>query len=123
MTMGAQRVFVYGTLLRGEANHHYLRDAQFLGAATTPPCCRLYSLGAYPVLCLDGSQRVQGEVYRVSQHVMRRLDVLEEYPQYYQRKLIDTAHGRAWVYYQQRRPEKARVLASGNWRSRGVFSG
>ena len=31
----SQRVFVYGTLKRGGANHHYLRDQKFLTAERT----------------------------------------------------------------------------------------
>ncbi len=114
--MRQHQVFVYGTLMKHEANHHYLRDAQCLGVAITAPQYRLYSLGPYPVLCLNGKQRIQGEVYRVSQMQMRRLDQLEEYPHYYQRKLIPTPYGQAWIYYHKQTPTNARLIASGNWR-------
>lgn len=110
-------VFVYGTLMKHEANHHYLRQATRLGPARTAPCFRLFSLGSYPVLCLHGHQRVRGEVYRVSTATLRRLDRLEEYPHYYQRKRIPTRYGKAWLYFHVQPPAGARPIASGNWKS------
>ena len=114
--MRHHQVFVYGTLMKGESNHHYLRNARFLGKAATAPQYRLYSLGAYPVLCDAGKQRIHGEVYRISQVALQRLDELEEYPQYYQRKLIATPWGRAWIYYQRQPRGRARLISSGDWR-------
>lgn len=110
------RVFVYGTLMRGECNHHYLRAARLLGTASTPPCCRLYSLGAYPVLCFAGRQRVTGEVYLISQRQLRLIDALEQYPLVYERRCIPTPFGPAWVYFQSSPPRAASSLPSGRWR-------
>ena len=115
--MRQHRVFVYGTLMRHEANHHYLRGATYLGRARTAPRYRLLSLGSYPVLCLGGRQRTCGEVYRVSTAMLRQLDRLEEYPHYYQRSKIPTAFGPAWLYFQTQPPAGARAIASGNWRT------
>jgi len=115
--MSQHRVFVYGTLMRREANHHYLRGAIYLGRAQTAPCYRLFSLGSYPVLCLHGRQRICGEVYRVSTAILRQLDRLEEYPHYYRPNKIPTDFGPAWLYFQAQPPAGAVAIASGNWRT------
>lgn len=115
--MPPHRVFVYGTLMVHETNHHYLRAATYLGRVRTAPRYRLFSLGSYPVLCLHGRQRVCGEVYRVSTATLRQLDRLEEYPHYYQRTKIPTAFGPAWLYFQVQPPVGARAIASGDWRT------
>jgi gamma-glutamylcyclotransferase (GGCT)/AIG2-like uncharacterized protein YtfP len=46
----ALRIFVYGTLLAGEAHHVLLAPARFLGAATTTPDFDLVACGDYPGL-------------------------------------------------------------------------
>lgn len=112
------RVFVYGTLMRGERNHHWMRGARLLGECVSSPRFSLWSLGAYPVLCPQGHCRVHGEVYQISYAHLRRLDVLEEYPRFYLRRLQPTRFGPAWLYYQQAVPSLARALPGGSWRRR-----
>ncbi|WP_295884276.1 gamma-glutamylcyclotransferase [uncultured Thiohalocapsa sp.] len=110
------RVFVYGTLLGGEVNHHLLRDARFLGPHRTEPRFTLLVLGAYPGLVAGGDTAVLGEVYGVDAAGLRRLDRLEDYPRLYDRRVIPTAHGSAWVYlYRGPRRDRAH-LAHGDWR-------
>jgi|TARA_R100000935_G_scaffold8691_1_gene18111 gamma-glutamylaminecyclotransferase len=111
------RVFVYGTLLAGESNHAWLKGASCLGRWTTPPRFTLIDLGPYPVLSAGGRTAVTGEVYRISRLILQRLDVLEGYPADYQRRLIDTPWGRAWVYLRASAPA-GRPLHHGDWRRR-----
>ncbi|MFN3712128.1 MAG: gamma-glutamylcyclotransferase [Alcanivoracaceae bacterium] len=113
-----QRVFVYGTLLQGERNHHWMQGARLLGPARTAPRFRLWSLGSYPVLCFDGRQSIRGEVYQLSATHLRSLDILEECPRYYLRCRIPTRYGPAWIYYQPQPPQHARALPGGDWRRR-----
>lgn len=110
------RVFVYGTLLRGESNHHFMSGARLLGRLRSAPRYSLYSLGAYPVLCCHGSSRVSGEVYRISPDILNRLDGLEGYPDDYDRMLLRTPWGPAWVYYHHQLPAAGRFIAAGSWR-------
>lgn len=116
--LAPSRVFVYGTLLRGETNHHFLRRARFLGRFTTRPSFALYSTGPYPVLCPGGRFAVSGEVYAISGLTLQALDRLEGYPEEYDRMLIPTRWGLAWVYYQGRPPGIGRLLPTGSWRER-----
>lgn len=118
MMRGRQNVFVYGTLLRGEANHHWLRGARLLGEWRTPPCFTLYDLGPYPALCERGNQRVRGEVYETDPRGMKALDELEGYPAHYDRRRIRTPWGLAWIYFMHYPPERAVPVPSGDWRLR-----
>lgn len=110
------RVFVYGTLLSGGVNHRLLAGAELLGPHRTEPCFTLFRLGAYPGLARGGSSAVAGEVYRVDAAGLVRLDRLEEYPRLYDRVLIPTAYGRAWVYLYRGPIGDRPVIHSGDWR-------
>jgi gamma-glutamylaminecyclotransferase len=111
-----QRVFVYGTLLQGEVNHDLLAGARRLGVCRTPSCLRLFLLGAYPGAVLGGRTAVSGEVYEVDGACMGRLDRLEEYPVLYDRRLIPTVFGRAWIYLYRGRLDGCPVIRDGDWR-------
>jgi gamma-glutamylcyclotransferase (GGCT)/AIG2-like uncharacterized protein YtfP len=111
------RVFVYGTLRRGEVNHRLLEGAEFLGAHRTAPCFKLFLLGAYPGLTRGGASAIAGEVYAVDSACLRRLDRLEEYPRLYDRQLIPTPFGRAWIYLYRGRLEGRPVIQGGDWRA------
>ena len=106
------KVFVYGSLKKGFANHGILSNAKFIGKYVTEPSYTMYDLGAYPSITLDGDTSIHGEVYEVDD--LYRLDVLEGCPDYYQRIEIKTKYGLAWVYYYE--PKFAHgVIASGEW--------
>ena len=109
-------VFVYGTLLRGELNHPLLKGAVYVGAHRTEPCFTLYLLGGYPGLVGGGGTAVSGEVYRVDDYGLRRLDRLEGYPRLYGRRLMPTRFGRAWVYLYRGTVRDRPVIRSGDWR-------
>ncbi len=119
-------VFVYGTLRRGEVNYHLLTGAEFCGVHRTRPRYRMLHLGTYPGVVAGGSTAIEGEVYRVDKRGLAHLDRLEAYPRLYNRKLIPTPWGRAWIYlYCGSRDSRVRI-PSGNWHgetmARGPFS-
>jgi gamma-glutamylcyclotransferase (GGCT)/AIG2-like uncharacterized protein YtfP len=92
-------VFVYGTLLAGESNHRVLGDSECLGRAVTRPGFRFVDCGYYPAALTDGETAIVGEVYRVNEVTLERLDYLESVPRLYDRKLIELADGSvAWIY-------------------------
>lgn len=92
-------VFVYGTLLRGEANHRLLATATFVGAAHTPPQFRMVSLGAFPGILAGGRTAIAGEVYAVDAQTLAALDRLEGHPRFYRRTEIALEDGtRAHAY-------------------------
>ncbi|MBI2815182.1 MAG: gamma-glutamylcyclotransferase [Opitutae bacterium] len=73
------RVFVYGTLKRGGANHAFLAGQQFLGPARTQPGFTLYSLGDCPgmVRAPGDTAGVAGELWVVDDACLAELDRLE----------------------------------------------
>lgn len=100
MTFKNQIVAVYGSLRKGLSNHGCLGDSPFLDTTTTKPEFRMWSYGGFPG-CTPGGERMVVEVYRVeSQATMDRLDRLEGYPNFYNRKIVELENGiKAWVYY------------------------
>lgn len=114
------KVFVYGTLLSGEGNNHLLQnaDSKLIGEAKVQGFM-LYNLGAYPaaVPTNDINKKLVGEVWEISVDVLNNLDWLEGYPSFYDRTLVGTVHGEAWIYYKHyvNDPECPEI-PSGNWR-------
>jgi len=95
-------VFVYGTL-KG-ANHvrglNQFEGSHFVGEATTTESqYMMYDLGAFPAVMCGGGSDVQGEVWKVTNDVMDILDQIEGYPNFYNRKIVETSLGPAWMYY------------------------
>ena len=72
------RLFVYGTLRKGQGRSTLLDGQKFLGEVKTEPDYRLYSNGAYPCLveAADGVS-VQGELWEVHDDCLARLDAVE----------------------------------------------
>ncbi|MCV5331688.1 gamma-glutamylcyclotransferase, partial [Escherichia coli] len=93
-------IFVYGTLRKGEYNHHYLSSAQFLGLHETDAQFSLYDVGSYPALS-EGQRSIQGEVYLIDDDTLVALDKLEDVPVEYCRESIATPFGQAWIYLYQ----------------------
>lgn len=116
----AHRVFVYGTLLAGQPNHHVLAGARFLGPARTLPAFELVSLGPYPALVPGGATAVVGEVYEVTDAGLARLDWLEGYPDLYDRQAIPLADGTRAIAYMQppAQAEGMPRIPSGDWLGR-----
>lgn len=72
-------IFVYGTLLTGERNHHVAMP-YVLAVAPGKVRGRLYNVGRYPALVLDpDGVEIHGEWFRVTQVGLEKMDLLEEY--------------------------------------------
>ena len=89
----ATRVFVYGSLLRGEPNHRVISAGTFVGAARTTEGFALFDLGAYPGMIATDHGTVAGEIYEVDDATLAALDRLEGHPRYYQRTRISLDEG------------------------------
>lgn len=120
-------MFVYGTLKRGYGNHRLLADSEFLGLGVAPG--RLYNFG------LPGYKRgtegtVRGELYRVTDATLARLDTLEGYnksnPDYsfYNRVVVtvnyflnveEDDYVDAYVYEINRDMSEDRLIPEGVW--------
>jgi gamma-glutamylcyclotransferase (GGCT)/AIG2-like uncharacterized protein YtfP len=120
MATNQSLVAVYGTLKRGQANHHWLAGARFLGRCLLRGLT-LHNLGPYPMAVPASDQEpvVHAELYGLPPGGLERLDQLEDYPQEYDRRLWLLDDGRrAWVYVGP--PEQVQgcaVMSTGTWGS------
>lgn len=92
-------VYVYGSLRAGMGNHRLLREAEFVREHVIYGYTMI-SFGAFPALVPTGKSHAVVEQYRVNEEEFQRLDMLEGYPHFYDRCLLDTPDGEvAWVYF------------------------
>jgi gamma-glutamylcyclotransferase (GGCT)/AIG2-like uncharacterized protein YtfP len=115
-----RRLFVYGSLLRGEPAHARLAGARFECEAATAPGFELVDLGEYPGLLRGGAGRVHGEVYAVPDALVPELDRYEDHPELFTRTEIALADGsRAEAYLVAPRLAAGRLrIPSGAWKQR-----
>lgn len=112
------RLFVYGTLLRGESNHGLLARATFVREAWTPGAYTLVALDGHPGMTAEGDGTVRGEVFDVDEATLADLDALEGHPDWYIRSALPLADGETVETYLL--PARFRadrpVIAHGDWR-------
>ena len=98
-------VFVYGTLQSRAQTIRSLSESshsEFVACCETSLNYKMYDLGHFPGVTLCNQSQghpVVGELWRVTDVVRQELDVIEGYPNFYDREIIDTTAGRAWMYY------------------------
>ncbi|NAW87875.1 gamma-glutamylcyclotransferase [Photobacterium halotolerans] len=112
------RVFVYGSLRRGQSNHGLLSRARYLGECQLAGYA-MYNLGPYPAaLKQPGSEGVLfGEVYDVDADTFRELDILEGLGEEYCREQVETSFGLAWIYLYLQPLDRASLIPQGDWSS------
>ncbi|XP_051881792.1 gamma-glutamylaminecyclotransferase-like isoform X2 [Pristis pectinata] len=90
-------VFVYGTLKKGQPNHHYMIDGtqgkgKYCGSGVTAEKYPLVVAGKYNIpFLLDepgSGQEVSGEIYTIDAQLLQFLDEFESCPELYQRKQV-----------------------------------
>jgi gamma-glutamylaminecyclotransferase len=120
-TRDEHRLFVYGTLMRGQPNARQLVAAAFIGRAQTVAAFTLIWWQGYPGLRRGGSTSVRGELYQVSPALLVALDEFEGHPTLFQRDRILLSGGAAAQAYLVPRGAglSAAVIASGDWRTAG----
>eukprot|EP00092_Neocalanus_flemingeri_P057389 GFUD01068200.1.p1 GENE.GFUD01068200.1~~GFUD01068200.1.p1 ORF type:complete len:156 (+),score=57.77 GFUD01068200.1:70-537(+) len=106
-------VFVYGTLKKGEPNHHWLSSPengvqQFKGQAITVNQFPLVIASRYNIPYLMDKagvgNKIMGEIYEVDEKMLEKLDELEDHPRYYERRIekvtkVDTKEEMScWIY-------------------------
>lgn len=108
------KVFVYGTLKKGFGNHHWMELAggKFVSEAVLNGA-KMYSCKYYPAIVLEEGS-VKGELYTIED--IAPLDRLEGYPRLYNRSLVHTTEGEAWVYHMSSdRIQNLPAIESGVW--------
>src|SRR4051795_9213580 len=92
------KLFVYGSLRRGESAHPRLSGATLLARVWTEPRFTLVDMGGYPALVEGGDTAVLGEIYEVDSALLMELDAYEEAPEVYRRRTLGIAGERVEVY-------------------------
>jgi gamma-glutamylcyclotransferase (GGCT)/AIG2-like uncharacterized protein YtfP len=118
MDLVVLRLFVYGSLRRGERNHAFLQGARYLGRTTTLPRYTLRHSGMTPGLAANGEQAVAGELYELDAVHLARLDRLGG--ALYVRGAVDLADGSsAEAYFMPESHVRCYPeVASGDWARR-----
>lgn len=121
MDQAVGKVAVYGSLRKGLHNHGLLSQATLLGTERVKGF-GMYSLGSFPFVSTTGDvtdKEITVEVYEVTPAEFRRLDMLEGYPSFYDRMMIETSHGPAWIYFidgkDQYTPSRHEPVPDGDW--------
>lgn len=92
------KVFVYGTLKNGQPNHHWLTTpsngyAKFLCLGRTIEKLPLVIGTRYNIPFLlnriNFGHRISGEIYEVDEQSFANLDILEDYPKWYGRDIME----------------------------------
>ena len=92
-----RKVFVYGTLMNGESNHHFLEESICLGIAAIEGY-EMYNVGWYPAI-VPGKNTIPGELYEVHENDMTSIDMLEGEGSLYIRKCKETTDkSLAYIY-------------------------
>ena len=93
-------VFTYGTLLKGERNHHLINDNDYVCDASVSGF-EMFNLGRYPGI-YHGDGIVNGEIYLVDDKTLKKLDELEEEGSLYIREEViaksDNQEYKVYIY-------------------------
>lgn len=128
MQRRSQMLFVYGTLRRGFSLHGQITKlgVRYVGKGQIEG--RLYDLGKFPGAIPAADSNIEGEVYELPD-ARRQLAALDEIEEYNSRRpnkslfvrkrtsvrLRNGRRLRAWVYFLPKRPQKARLILTGNY--------
>lgn len=88
------KLFVYGTLKTGHGNNRLVADGEFLGDAITESPFVLFNCG-FPMMVAFTEDAIKfpllpvmGEVWKINDDQLRRVDALEGHPNWYNRQPI-----------------------------------
>ena len=118
--MKTVKLIVYGTLMSGERNHRFCRNAVNITPCTVTGT--LYDTGyGFPAFVPEGENMVAAELIEIPFEDWEAVDRLEGYPRLYDRlmfpaKLSDGTDTTGWVYVMHNLPEMAQIIESGNWK-------
>ena len=118
--MNTVKLIVYGTLMSGERNHRFCRNAVSITPCTVTGT--LYDTGyGFPAFAPEGDGEVKAELIEIPLADWADVDRLEGYPRLYDRQLLqatlaDGSEATGWVYIMTELPKMAQVIESGSWK-------
>ena len=119
------KVFVYGSLMKGMGNEHFLSADRFVCEAVTQEEFRMVSFKYFPGIfrCEEGSP-VVGEVYEVSTGTLAELDRLESNGTFYKRELVEIETKgdepfatTAWIYILINNLPGSEIVPDSDWKN------
>lgn len=113
------KVFVYGTLKKGQGLSRALDTSKFIREdETTDKMCML-NLHAYPGVVREPKlSTIKGELYEVDDETFKTLDHIEGYPRLYTRQEIKLrSNETAWIYIYNHKNGKVsyNAIENGIW--------
>jgi len=117
---GFIKLFVYGTLKRGERNHPVLINSNYLKPASTSPNYQLFDLGPYPgmIETPQSGLSILGEFFEIHSNLISELDAIEGAPTLFELNPITLNDGTlAFSYLYKRDTSDARLITTCNWQS------
>ncbi|MBN8573929.1 MAG: gamma-glutamylcyclotransferase [Candidatus Kapabacteria bacterium] len=111
-------VFVYGTL---NGNHRLLESSELVGKATAEGIAiHAAKHSPFPFAMRNKQQTTHGEVYKINNFTLNKLDKLEGTPCFYQREttVCTLASGEqieCWIYLSPRHAKQLPILRDGIW--------
>ena len=118
--MNTVKLIVYGTLMSGERNHRFCRNAVSITPCTVTGT--LYDTGCgFPAFIPEGNTVVNAELIEIPIADWAAVDRLEGYPRLYDRQLLqatltDGGEATGWIYIMNTLPPMAKVIESGSWK-------
>lgn len=118
-------LFVYDSLMAGEAQHELLAAARPLGAARTVAEFDLIDLGASAAMVAGGRTAVTGELYSLEAKALAAIDIQKGHPVLHQRTAVRLDDGRAAEAYlvSDDQARGVRRIRGGDWRHRAGAPG
>ena len=118
--METVKLIVYGTLMSGERNHRFCRNAVSLTPCTITGT--LYDTGyGFPAFVPESGGVINAELIEIPLAEWVDIDRLEGYPRLYDRQLLqatlaDGGKTTGWIYIMNTLPPMTKVIESGSWK-------
>ena len=97
------KLFIYGTIKRGQCRADVMREQKFLGNVKLVPMYKMFNLGQFPALVEvsveNNGTMIEGELWEVDEDCVRRLDMIEGAPSFYRRQEVKVAGQEAEALY------------------------
>jgi len=116
----AIKIFVYGTLRKGQCRNSILSRCEFIGLGILYHFL-MYDLGEYPAI-IPGNGKVKGELYIVNKEILKKLDYIEGVPFLFKREkvsiiLLNSEYYQleAYAYVYCNEIQKKPLIEHGDW--------
>jgi gamma-glutamylcyclotransferase (GGCT)/AIG2-like uncharacterized protein YtfP len=112
------KLFVYGTLKRGQIRNRCLKDSKFLREVVTKPEYHLLNLGQFPgiVRVEKDGRSIVGELYEITVELRPYLDSIEGSPTLFNLEEINIeGETDVYAYFLKRRVSNPNVIESNVW--------